>query len=67
MFLQDFLEMLPLKEVTHPAAGPLNLAVHLPDSTLRPDLGPKSYIAYGRCVLTTRLNTYGANDAAASG
>lgn len=40
--------MLPLKELTHPAAGPLNMAVHLPDSTRLPDLGPKSYIAYGR-------------------
>lgn len=45
---QDFLEMLPLKELTHPAEGPLNMAVHLPDSTRLPDLGPKSYIAYGR-------------------
>ena len=41
--------MLPLKELTHPLAAPLNLATHLPDTTRQPDLGPKSYIAYGRC------------------
>ena len=40
--------MLPLKELTHPTAGPLNLVTHLPDTTRQPDLGPKSYIAYGR-------------------
>ena len=47
--LQDFLEMLPLKEVTHPVAGPLNLAAQLPETAVKPDLGPKSFIAYGRC------------------
>lgn len=38
---------------THPTAantGLLNLANHLPGYTLRPDLGPKGYIAYGRWV-----------------
>jgi len=47
---QDFLEMLPLKEYTHPRAGPLNLAAQLPQTALPPDLGPKSYIAFGRCA-----------------
>ena len=46
---QDFLEMVPLKEYTH-QAGPLNLAGALPPSAIKPDLGPKSYIAYGRCA-----------------
>lgn len=45
---KDFCESLPLIEMTHPTAGPLNLAASLPANTLRPDLGPKSYIAYGR-------------------
>jgi hypothetical protein len=46
---QDFLEMVPLKEYTQ-QAGPLNLAAALPPSAIKPDLGPKSYIAYGRCA-----------------
>ncbi len=36
---------------THPtsqATGVLNLANHLPWYVLKPDLGPKGYIAYGR-------------------
>lgn len=41
--------MVPLKEYTH-QAGPLNLAGALPPSAIKPDLGPKSYIAYGRCA-----------------
>ncbi len=50
--------MLPLKELTHPTAAPLNLVTYLPDTTRQPDLGPKSYIAYGRhagrgCYLDT--------------
>ena len=43
--------MLPLKELSHPTAAPLNLVTHLPDTTRQPDLGPKSYIAYGRYTL----------------
>jgi lysine-specific demethylase 3 len=42
--------MLPLKEYTH-QAGPLNLAAALPRTAIKPDLGPKSYIAYGRCAV----------------
>ena len=36
---------------THPTSrgtGVLNLANHLPWYVLKPDLGPKGYIAYGR-------------------
>ena len=45
----DFVDMLPLKEYTHPTAGPLNLASKVPDAvTYKPDMGPKCYIAYGR-------------------
>lgn len=52
---QDFLEMLPLKEYTHPTAGPLNLAAQLPEQgAVKPDLGPKSYIAYGRCACISK-------------
>ena len=40
--------MLPWPEYTHPQ-GPLNLASHLQkDFDNPPDLGPKSYVAYGR-------------------
>lgn len=48
--VQDFCEGLPLVEMTHPSSAPLNLAASMPAGMLRPDLGPKSYIAYGRCV-----------------
>lgn len=41
--------MLPFGDYTHPS-GKLNLASHLLPSDLRPDLGPKSYVAYGRCA-----------------
>uniref|UniRef100_A0A7N0ZTA2 Uncharacterized protein n=1 Tax=Kalanchoe fedtschenkoi TaxID=63787 RepID=A0A7N0ZTA2_KALFE len=43
----EFLHCLPLKEYTHPQSGYLNLATKLPDNCLKPDLGPKTYIAYG--------------------
>lgn len=36
------------QEYTNPRAGVLNLAVGLPASYVPPDLGPKSYIAYGK-------------------
>lgn len=45
---QDFLEMLPLKMYTHPDCGPLNLAAYVPACANPTDLGPKSYIAFGR-------------------
>lgn len=44
----DFIEMLPFKEYTNPKTGPLNLANDFPQKGRPPDLGPKSYIAYGR-------------------
>jgi lysine-specific demethylase 3 len=43
----EFISALPFPEYTDPRYGPLNLAVKLPDGTLKPDLGPKTYIAYG--------------------
>ena len=47
--LQDFLDLLPFPWWMHPL-GPLNLASHLEADDNPPDLGPKSYIAYGRCA-----------------
>ncbi|XP_010688672.2 lysine-specific demethylase JMJ26 isoform X2 [Beta vulgaris subsp. vulgaris] len=44
----EFVRALPFKEYTHPRDGTLNLAAKLPLRTLKPDLGPKTYIAYGR-------------------
>ncbi|KAF8779316.1 hypothetical protein HU200_002749 [Digitaria exilis] len=43
----EFISALPFPEYTDPRYGPLNLAVKLPDAALKPDLGPKTYIAYG--------------------
>ncbi|TVU46240.1 hypothetical protein EJB05_05765, partial [Eragrostis curvula] len=43
----EFISALPFPEYTDPRYGPLNLAVKLPDGVLKPDLGPKTYIAYG--------------------
>lgn len=43
----EFISSLPFKEYTHPRKGFLNLAVRLPNGILKPDLGPKTYIAYG--------------------
>ncbi|KAJ3686956.1 hypothetical protein LUZ61_016120 [Rhynchospora tenuis] len=43
----EFMSALPFKEYTDPKSGPLNLAVKLPAKMLKPDLGPKTYIAYG--------------------
>ncbi|KAL8136921.1 hypothetical protein V2J09_002922 [Rumex salicifolius] len=43
----EFICALPYQEYTDPRSGLLNLAVKLPSSILKPDLGPKTYIAYG--------------------
>ena len=43
----EFISALPFREYTDPRYGPLNLAAKLPAGVLKPDLGPKSYIAYG--------------------
>ncbi|KAL7123349.1 hypothetical protein ACP275_01G100300 [Erythranthe tilingii] len=43
----EFLTCLPFKEYSHPQKGYLNLAVKLPKESLKPDMGPKTYIAYG--------------------
>lgn len=43
----EFIHALPFQEYTDPRAGILNLAANLPSSVLKPDMGPKTYIAYG--------------------
>ncbi|XP_004301534.1 PREDICTED: lysine-specific demethylase JMJ25-like [Fragaria vesca subsp. vesca] len=43
---KEFLCCLPFKEYTHPK-GSLNLAMFLPKESVKPDMGPKTYIAYG--------------------
>ncbi|KAH7316090.1 hypothetical protein KP509_21G078400 [Ceratopteris richardii] len=43
----EFLSALPFQEYTHPKKGILNLASKLPIYVMKPDLGPKTYIAYG--------------------
>ncbi|CAH1427090.1 unnamed protein product [Lactuca virosa] len=43
----EFITSLPFKEYTHPRDGYLNFAVKLPENSLKPDMGPRTYIAYG--------------------
>ncbi|KAL0305993.1 UNVERIFIED_CONTAM: Lysine-specific demethylase [Sesamum radiatum] len=43
----EFIRALPFQEYTDPRTGFLNLAVKLPASVIKPDMGPKTYIAYG--------------------
>ncbi|XVF87778.1 hypothetical protein PTKIN_Ptkin18bG0148200 [Pterospermum kingtungense] len=43
----EFISALPFQEYCDPRSGILNLAVKLPPGVLKPDLGPKTYIAYG--------------------
>ena len=43
----EFTSALPFKEYTDPRFGILNLATKLPKNVIKPDLGPKTYIAYG--------------------
>ncbi|KAJ8754768.1 hypothetical protein K2173_012157 [Erythroxylum novogranatense] len=43
----EFISALPFQEYSDPKAGILNLAAKLPTDILKPDLGPKTYIAYG--------------------
>ncbi|KAI8528026.1 hypothetical protein RHMOL_Rhmol12G0119000 [Rhododendron molle] len=43
----EFILALPYLQYTHPCSGILNLASKLPKDALKPDLGPKTYIAYG--------------------
>ncbi|KAL4305890.1 hypothetical protein AHAS_Ahas16G0123500 [Arachis hypogaea] len=43
----EFLMALPYRDYTNPKSGTLNFASKLPDDSLKPDLGPKTYIAYG--------------------
>ncbi|KAK1431957.1 hypothetical protein QVD17_08786 [Tagetes erecta] len=43
----EFICALPLQEYTNPKTGVLNIAAKLPPNMNKPDLGPKSYIAYG--------------------
>lgn len=45
--MQDFLQCLPFPEYCHPQ-GFLNIANYLTLDLIKPDLGPKSYIATGR-------------------
>jgi hypothetical protein len=43
----EFLATLSCKDYTDPKEGILNIATKLPEKAIKPDLGPKTYIAYG--------------------
>lgn len=48
--------MLPFPEYTHPD-GQLNVASHLAQDLVKPDLGPKSYIATGRSAVAPQIHS----------
>ncbi|XVF22365.1 hypothetical protein REPUB_Repub12eG0166500 [Reevesia pubescens] len=43
----EFIAALPYSDYTDPKSGLLNLATRLPEGSSKPDMGPKTYIAYG--------------------
>jgi len=43
----EFISPLQFREYTDPFKGVLNLAAKFPKAVLQPDMGPKTYIAYG--------------------
>ncbi|ANM60276.1 Transcription factor jumonji (jmjC) domain-containing protein [Arabidopsis thaliana] len=43
----EFISALPFQEYSDPRSGILNIATKLPEGLLKPDLGPKTYVAYG--------------------
>lgn len=43
----EFMNLLPLHKYTDPNSGLFNLLAKLPKEILKPDVGPKTYIAYG--------------------
>ncbi|CAN8289231.1 unnamed protein product [Cochlearia groenlandica] len=43
----EFICALPFQEYSNPRFGILNIATKLPENFLKPDMGPKTYIAYG--------------------
>lgn len=53
---KDVLDAYPLHEYTH-REGDYNLAGYLPDHCLKPELGPKMYIAYGSALYSEKGST----------
>ncbi|KAF8109875.1 hypothetical protein N665_0090s0057 [Sinapis alba] len=43
----EFISALPFQEYSDPRTGVLNIAAKLPEGLNKPDMGPKTYIAYG--------------------
>lgn len=43
----EFISALPFQEYSDPRTGILNIAAKLPEGLIKPDMGPKTYIAYG--------------------
>ncbi|KAI5706583.1 hypothetical protein M8J75_009568 [Diaphorina citri] len=52
----DLMRVLPLGEYTQ-RSGRLNLASRLPECFVKPDLGPKMYIAYGNALYPSKATT----------
>lgn len=52
---ENFCRALPFPKYSHPDNGVYSLTTHLPESYLKPDLGPKLYCAYGKIVFFGRF------------
>ena len=52
----DLLNGFPMKEYTK-REGHLNMVGYLPDHYLKPELGPKMYIAYGSALYSGKAST----------
>ena len=53
---QDLIQNFPIQSYTL-REGKLNLASYMPDWFLKPELGPKMYIAYGNALYSARAST----------
>lgn len=54
---EEFICALPFQEYSNPRTGIVNIATKLPEKYLKPDLGPKTYIAYGNPLERRRGNS----------
>ncbi|CAI9270142.1 unnamed protein product [Lactuca saligna] len=52
----EFITCLPFKDYTHPRDGYLNLAIKLPEKSLKPDMGKDMITSVGFHLVSLELN-----------